>query len=148
MKTSTAHQHVPACEGCGLSYDILTLDERGLCLVCVAEHKFKVDLEALRDKRGALSVKLKTAGNIDFGQDPRRSLPGVPVMKLRVASLLNASKACRLYIAHYNVGGGAWVGGEVTDVKTKKLTAYVSYNGRLWDPQKSPMIAINLGGAS
>lgn len=142
----TNAQHKPVCEGCNASWDILELDERGLCLCCVAEHKFKVDLEALRDKRGAFSVKLKTAGNPDFGQDPRRSLPGVPVMKLRVGSLLNASKACRLYIAHYEVGGGAWVGGEVTDVKTKQAVAFISYNGRAWREQYSIKNPITLEG--
>ncbi len=141
-------QHKPACELCGQTYDILELDSRGFCLVCVAEHKFLVDLEALGDKRGRFVVALSSVGNPDFRQDPRRALPGVPKKKLRVTSLLNASKACRLYIAFYELGSGNWAGGEVVDRKTKQAVAFISYNGRAWRERGSVEHPIDLGGAS
>lgn len=106
------------------------------------EAEFAAKLAALGDKAGCFVVQLASAGNIDFGQDPRRSMPGVPRKRLRVATLKNASLACRLYIAHYELGGGNWIGGEVFQAKTKKLTAYVSYNGRLWNPCVNPMVEI------
>jgi hypothetical protein len=110
----------------------------------VAQAEFASKLAALGDKRGEYIVQLASAGNIDFGQDPRRSMPGVPKKRLRVATLKNASLACRLYITHYELGGGNWIGGEVTHAKSKKLTAYVSYNGRVWNPTVNPMAEIAL----
>ena len=109
-----------------------------------AEAAFAAKLTALADKRGGFVVQLASAGNIDFGQDPRRSMPGVPRKRLRVATLRNASLACRLYIEHHELGGGNWTGGEVVEHKTKKLTAYVSFNGRVWNPCVNPMTEIVL----
>jgi hypothetical protein len=146
MKTATATN--PACAGCGYAWDILALDERGLCLCCVADQEYQAKLGALADKRGQYVVVLATCGNIDFGQDPNRSLPGVPKKRLRVASLQAASQACRLYIAHYEVGGGAWVGGAVIDHKTKVPVAKISYNGRAWQWGPYPQPEISLEVAS
>jgi len=107
-----------------------------------------VKLDAIGDKRGQYVVVLATCGNVDFGQDPNRSMLGVPKKRLRVASLRAASAACRLYIAHYEVGGGNWIGGAVLDHKTKVEVAKISYNGRAWKPGTFPQPEIALEVAS
>lgn len=142
MNTATAIH--PACAGCGYAWDILALDERGLCLCCVADQKYQANLAALADKRGKFVVVLASVGNPDFGQDNRRSMPGVPKKRLRVASLRAASQACRLYIEHYELGGGNWLGGAVLDHKTKEQVAEISYNGRAWQPGPWPKDEISL----
>jgi hypothetical protein len=144
MNTNVNTVHKPACEGCGYSWDIMDLDERGLCLACVAEHDYKVKLDAIGDKRGQYYVVLASCGNIDFGQNPNRAMLGVPRKRLRVASLRAASQACRLYIAHYELGGGNWIGGAVLDHKTKVLVAQISFNGRAWKPGPFPQPEISL----
>lgn len=113
-------------------------------MLAATQAEFAGKLAALSDKRGRYIVQLASAGNIDFGQDPRRSMPGVPKQRLRISTIKNASLACRLYIEHNELGGGNWVGGEVLDAKTKKLIAYISYNGRAWDPTVNPMAEIAL----
>jgi hypothetical protein len=110
------------------------------------EHRdYEEKLGALTDKRGKFIVALASAGNIDFDQHPGRSLPGVPEKRVRVASLKDASEACRLYIRRYELGGGNWVGGEVIDAKTKVPVAQISYNGRAWATGEYPQPEILLG---
>ena len=106
------------------------------CVVCDRDAAYKVAIDALVAPKGAYKVLLASVGNPDFGQDSRRSLPGVPRRTLRVASLADASKACRAYIAHYELGGGNWLGGEVK--KDGKVFAQISYNGRAWEPGEYP----------
>jgi hypothetical protein len=89
-------------------------------------------------------VQLASLGNIDFGQDPRRSLPGVPKRRVRVDSLRAASTACRKYIEDNELGGGNWTGGDVIDAATKTVVAHVSYNGRVWNPGPWPQPEIIL----
>ena len=79
-----------------------------------------------------LRVRLANRGNPDFGQDPRRTLPGVPCRAVNVTTLREASNACLAYIAEYELGGGNWTGGEVWRGNT--LVAHISYNGRAWPP--------------
>ena len=88
------------------------------------------------------TVSLASAGNPDFRQDPRKSLPGVPCQNVRVATLRAASELCRAYIEHHDLGGGNWIGGEVKRGKT--CVAYISYNGRAWNPSKNPIAEIAL----
>ncbi len=99
---------------------------------------------ALISPRGRFVVTLASVGNPDFGQDSSRSVPGVPRTRVRVASLRHASEACRLYITHYDLGGGNWSGGDVTDVATDAPVARISYNGRAWAPGKFPQPEISL----
>ena len=112
------------------------------CVVCAREAAYKRAIDALIAPKGAYKVLLARVGNPDFGQDSRRSLPGVPRRTLRVASLADASKACRVYIAHYELGGGNWLGGEVQ--KAGEVIAKISYNGRAWKPGAWPTKEIAL----
>jgi len=128
----------PACAGCGYAWDILALNGAGLCLCCVANQEYEAQLDALANRRGQYVVVLASCGNPDFRQDETRSLPGVPKKRLRVASLRAASAVCRLYIAHYELGGGNWLGGAVLDHKTKVQVAQISFNGRAWKPGPFP----------
>ena len=115
------------------------------CVVCDREAAYKRTIAALVAPKGAYKVLLASVGNPDFGQDSRRSLPGVPRKTLRVASLADASKACRAYIAHFELGGGNWLGGEVT--KDGKVIAKISFNGRAWEPGNYPTKEISLAEA-
>jgi hypothetical protein len=102
------------------------------CVICAGEAAYAAVIAALTAPKGSYTVKLASVGNPDFRQDSSRSLPGVPRKTLRVASIADASKACRAYIAHYELGGGNWYGGEVK--KGGKVIAKIGYNGRAWDP--------------
>lgn len=112
------------------------------CAFCEHEDAYKRSIAALTAPKGAYKVLLASVGNPDFGQDSRRSLPGVPRKTLRVASLADASKACRAYIEHYDLGGGNWLGGEVK--KDGAVIARISYNGRAWEPGEWPTKEISL----
>ena len=112
------------------------------CSWCEHQAAYKRTIDALIAPKGAYKVLLASVGNPDFGQDSRRSMPGVPRRTLRVASLADASKACRAYIAHYELGGGNWLGGEVK--KGGTVIAKISYNGRAWEPGAWPTKEIAL----
>ena len=127
----------PPCGTCGLP-----LYGAPSCVVCDREAAYKRAIDALVAPKGAYKVLLASVGNPDFGQDSRRSMPGVPRRTLRVASLADASKACRAYIAHYELGGGNWLGGDVQ--KDGKALARISYNGRAWEPGNGPTKEIQL----
>ncbi len=49
-----------------------------------------------------------------------------------VKTIVDASKTCRQYIEKNGLGGGNWIGGQV--FQDKKQVAYISYNGRAWNP--------------
>jgi len=100
-------------------------------VVCDREAAYTRKINALKAPKGAYKVLLASVGNPDFGQLRTRSLPGVPRRTIRVASLADASKACRAYIKHYELGGGNWGGGDT--MKDDKDFALISYNGRAWD---------------
>ena len=85
-------------------------------------------------KVGVFSVVLASAGNPDLGQSPDQSLWGVSPCKATVTTLDDASEACRRYISDNGLGGGNWTGGDVTS--EGKVVARVSYNGRVWMPEK------------
>ena len=118
------------CTACGLPLYGATS-----CVICEREAAYKSAIDALLAPKGAYKVLLASVGNPDFGQDNRRSLPGVPRRTIRVASLLDASKACRAYIKHYELGGGNWLGGDVKKAgKDGTVIAKISFNGRAADP--------------
>lgn len=101
------------------------------CSMCARERAYVATMTGLISANGDFTVRLASAGNPDFGQDPNRSLPGVPRLTIRVATLRVASAACRAFIEHYELGGGNWIGGEVK--RGRKLVARISYNGRAWE---------------
>ncbi len=82
-----------------------------------------------------LTVKLSSVGNPDFGQNPRRPLPGVKSHTIGVVDFADASRVCQEYIKTNNLGGGNWNGGEITN-EAGETVGHVSYNGRVWPPGK------------
>ncbi len=84
------------------------------------------------NKVGEYRVILANAGNPDLGQCPDHALFGVGSGKVSVTTLNDASQTCRKYIDENGLGGGNWVGGDVTS--DGKVVARVSYNGRVWLP--------------
>lgn len=81
----------------------------------------------------AYKVKLSALGNTDFGQDPRRGLPGVPRKTAQVADYAQAARLCLEYIREHGLGAGNWSGGQIYDAQGN-LIALVSYNGKVWPP--------------
>src|SRR5579859_1371534 len=79
-----------------------------------------------------MQVRLASVGNIDRAQDPSRPLPGLRNQTATVASLEEASAACRKFISDNDLGGGNWSGGQITDGET--VIGQVSYNGVVWPP--------------
>jgi len=78
------------------------------------------------------TVTLSACQNPDF---PRRSdLPARTTAD--VATLREASEVCQRFIEGHDLGGGNWNGGQVRDAATRKLVALVSYNGRVWTPER------------
>jgi hypothetical protein len=128
------------CSTCGLE-----LYGTPSCVVCEREAAYTRTITALVAPKGAYKVLLASIGNPDFGQDSRRSLPGVPRQTLCVASLADARRACRAYIEHYELGSGNWHGGEVKRGAT--VIAQISYNGRAWEPGNWPTKEILLAKA-
>lgn len=80
-----------------------------------------------------MRVLLQSRGNPDFGQDPEREMS--PEVWHEVASVEEASRVCRTYIAFHDLGGGNWTGGLVKD-ESGVAVARVSYNGRIWGPDE------------
>jgi hypothetical protein len=76
-------------------------------------------------------VLLQSRGNPDFRQNPDEALS--PEVVLPVADWAAASERCAEYIAAWELGGGNWTGGQITD-ESGQLVARVSYNGRVWSP--------------
>lgn len=50
----------------------------------------------------------------------------------QVETLKNASKLCREFIHHFNLGSSSWIGGRVIN-KAGHPIAFISYNGRIWE---------------
>jgi hypothetical protein len=86
-------------------------------------------------RKGAFTVLLSSAGNIDHGQDPSQAVPGVRSFGAIVDSMSAASKACQKYIEKNDLGGGNWIGGAIFENGVK--VAQVSYNGRIWVPRET-----------
>lgn len=69
-----------------------------------------------------------------FGQNPRARKDGAVANRWqKVASIAEASAACRQFITDNELGGGNWSGGDVQDA-SGKVVARISYNGRAWLP--------------
>jgi hypothetical protein len=84
-------------------------------------------------RQGQFKVALTSVGNPDHGQDPDRTLYGVPNETIAVNTMQEASEACRKYISEHMLGGGNWSGGQIVENGT--YIAVVSYNGRVWYPE-------------
>ncbi len=78
-----------------------------------------------------LTVTLSAAPNPDYPPNDERGSIRLRKRTVPVASLRDASKACRDFILTHNLGGGNWTGGEVRDA-SKAFVARISYNGRAW----------------
>ena len=81
-------------------------------------------------KEGNYKVQLASVGNPDHGENPNRSIPGVPKSFVPASTMANAAQICRDYIAKHDLGSGNWAGGDI--VENGKIVAKVSYNGRVW----------------
>jgi hypothetical protein len=79
----------------------------------------------------SLFVLLQSRGNPDFRQDPERPLS--PEVVVAVGSLAAAASACREYIGEWDLGGGNWTGGKITN-RAGDVVGKVSYNGRVFSP--------------
>ncbi len=80
-----------------------------------------------------MNVELKHTANPDVaGGYWGGFVPSVNNIIEQVATLEEASRACRRFIEEHELGGGNWAGGNVYD--GGKLVASVSYNGRVWLP--------------
>lgn len=97
----------------------------------IDERAEKLEL-ALNRKVRKFSVKLSNVGNPDYRQDSRRPLPGTTCGWAHVDTLKEAVELCRLYISFYDLGGGNWNGGLITQNDNGLLVGKVSYNGRVW----------------
>ena len=82
------------------------------------------------------NVSLSNRGNPDLGQSPTKPLPSSRCYKKAARSVLEARRICLEYIKKYQLGGSNWCGGQVTNAQGRPV-AYISYNGRLWQPQSN-----------
>lgn len=90
--------------------------------------------EERMQEQGHFRVRLASVGNPDFGQNPRARKDGAVANRWqKVASIAEASAACRQFITDNELGGGNWSGGDVQDA-SGKVVARISYNGRAWLP--------------
>lgn len=78
-------------------------------------------------------VFLSSVGNPLLGQNASKPLPKTQVQKVMVHSLLEARTMVLEYIRDGKLGIGNWNGGAVTR-QNGTLLAYISYNGRIWNP--------------
>ena len=88
---------------------------------------------ALNSKGRKFSVQLSNVGNPDYRQDSGRPLPETVCGWAQVDTLKEASELCRLYISFYELGGGNWNGGLITQNDNGLVVGHVSYNGRVWE---------------
>lgn len=84
-------------------------------------------------------VELESVNNPDFRYDNRKIKKNIVVIK----NLKEAKNVCENFIETNNLGGGNWSGGKVFDDQDKQI-AYVSYNGRIWQPGNYPQPEIIL----
>jgi hypothetical protein len=82
-------------------------------------------------------VKLEALPNSDYDLTNYRATVYIPARKEEVGSLKDAAAKCRWFIEYYELGGGNWTGGEVTN-EAGEIIARISYNGRIWDPRPWP----------
>lgn len=77
------------------------------------------------------SMRLRSAGNPDFGQHAPVSEPET----VEGDTLREMRAHCERYISEWNLGGGNWTNPVVTE--NGKKVGHFSYNGRLWSTEKS-----------
>lgn len=56
---------------------------------------------------------------------------------LPVMSFAAAAYICRTFIEAHDLGASGWRGGKVVDAATQTTVATVSYNGRVWLPDRT-----------
>lgn len=76
-------------------------------------------------------VALTAHGNIDHGANPYAMV--APPLNVFADTIEELQQAVRDYIEEYDLGGGNWTGGQVTETATGKKVGYISYNCRYWD---------------
>lgn len=94
--------------------------------------------------KGKYVVRLEAVPNIDF--DPlshEGSVSAGPEFEV-VSDSREASKVAKQFIRAYDLGFGNWVGGQVYDDQGEMI-ARVSYNGRVWGPEKNSTQNIKFG---
>ena len=82
---------------------------------------------------GKLVVVLSAVPNPDFDRRSWEATVSIQPKEKVVADFREASRAVQKFIAENNLGGGNWPGGPVYD-DTGTQVAYISYNGRVWEP--------------
>ena len=101
----------------------------------INEQASKLEL-ALNSKGRKYSVKLSNVGNPDYRQDSEKPLPDTACGWAQVDTLKDAVELCRLYISFYDLGGGNWNGGLITQNDSGIVVGRVSYNGRVWPDER------------
>lgn len=91
---------------------------------------------ALNAITGKYQVQLSNVGNPDHRQDPSRPLPETTCGWARVNTFQEAAALCQLYITFYDLGGGNWSGGDITETTSGLVVAYVTYGGNLYESRK------------
>ncbi|MBP6479835.1 MAG: hypothetical protein KA310_03215 [Pseudomonadales bacterium] len=83
-----------------------------------------------------LRIRLRAYPNPDMGQYGRM---GIPARWVKVASLAEASRVFRAWVAQYELGGGN-CGRDTGEVRRApdEVVARVSFNGRVWSPEPYP----------
>lgn len=76
-------------------------------------------------------VVLTAHGNIDHGANPYAMV--APPLNVFADTIEELQQAARDYIEEYDLGGGNWTGGQVTEVASGKPFGYISYNGWYWE---------------
>lgn len=75
-------------------------------------------------------VELSAHGNIDHGEDPYKPLENVYQGTKESDTIEELQQIVRDYIDKYDLGGGQWTGGKVTE--DGKEIGRISYNSRYW----------------
>ena len=85
-----------------------------------------------RDSPGLL-VKLRAPGNPDF----RQYADIAPRQNAAVTGLPQAVQVCQAYIAQFELGSGNWGRGAGEVLRDGRLYAWISWNGRVWLPDRT-----------
>lgn len=94
--------------------------------------------------KGKLRVRLEARGNPDWrGRDLRLANMHVPTVHAVVRSLAEASKTVVGFIVARNVGYGNYADSGAVYDDTGHLVAYVTYNGRVWNPYSGEEIPLS-----
>ena len=76
------------------------------------------------------SLKTKTVGNPDKGQDPSRPLFWAEVTTLSAPTLEDLRSLVSEWMAENDIGSGNWASPPV--LRDGKRVGFMSYNGRVW----------------